>query len=186
MLFLNYLGCVNPHSKVGNTKLRFSHPEESHLLWLTPRVEGSLKGSDLLTFSSRQTGWVLRSVFAHSSCYREAGNSNGSHFHDGNHTHFPTELLRKMLEQSRPLPRTVTKLRGPLSTLLRPRGRRPGWILLLHPSASSSEGEVKTNTLLSYLSIFSGYGNIHQSVAVDNTASYLDWFWAEHPRALSV
>ena len=149
------------------------------------RVEVLLGALVGLTLTWRQVGRVLRSVFLLACCCREAEASAVSHFHDGNHTHFPTELLRKMLEQSRALPRTVTKLRGPLSTLLRPRGRRPGWILPLHPSASSSEGEVKTNPLLSYLSIFSGYENIHQSVAVDNTASYFSSPRAESARAVT-
>ena len=53
----------------------------------------------------------------------------GSHFHDSNHTHFPTDLLRKMLHQSCTLPRSRSKSGAALSTLLRRRGRRPGRII---------------------------------------------------------
>ena len=88
-----------------------------------------LRGLALLTLTSRQMGPVSGSVFplALGSCR----GAPGSHFHQGNHTHFPTDLLRKMLHQSRTLPRSRSKPSAAVSALLTWRGRRPGWLFLL-------------------------------------------------------
>ena len=90
---------------------------------------GMLRGLALLTLTSRQMGPVSGSVFplALGSCR----GAPGSHFHQGNHTHFPTDLLRKMLHQSRTLPRSRSKPSAAVSALLTWRGRRPGWLFLL-------------------------------------------------------
>ena len=87
---------------------------------------GMLRCLALLTLTSRQMGPVSGSVFplALGSCR----GAPGSHFHQGNHTHFPTDLLRKMLHQSRTLPRSRSKPSAALCTLLTWRGRRPGWL----------------------------------------------------------
>ena len=87
---------------------------------------GWFKALAFLTLTWRQ---ILRSVFPLGGCCRGAGASTVSHFHHGNHTHFPTELLRKMLQQSYELPRSCSFCRAPLSTLLTRRGRRPGRLL---------------------------------------------------------
>ena len=92
---------------------------------------GWLRGLDVLTLTWRQIGRVLGSVFPLGCSCREAGASAVSHFHDSNHTHFPTDLLRKMLQQRRDLPRSLTKSGAALSALLTRRGRRPGRLLLL-------------------------------------------------------
>ena len=98
------------------------------------RVEVLLGALAGLTLTWRQIGRVLRSVFLLACCCREAEASAVSHFHDGNHTHFPTELLRKMLQQSYELPRSCSFCRAALSTLLTRRGRRPGRLLSLKHS----------------------------------------------------
>ena len=96
------------------------------------RVEVLLGALAGLTLTWRQIGRVLRSVFLLACCCREAEASAVSHFHDGNHTHFPTELLRKMLQQNRALPRSCIKAGAAFSTLLTRRGRRPGRLFTLN------------------------------------------------------
>ena len=96
------------------------------------RVEVLLGALAGLTLTWRQIGRVLRSVFLLACCCREAEASAVSHFHDGNHTHFPTELLRKMLQQNRALPRSCIKAGAAFSTLLTRRGRRPGRLFPLN------------------------------------------------------
>ena len=96
------------------------------------RVEVLLGALAGLTLTWRQVGRVLRSVFLLACCCREAEASAVSHFHDGNHTHFPTELLRKMLQQNRALPRSCIKAGAAFSTLLTRRGRRPGRLFTLN------------------------------------------------------